>query len=214
MDDKMLDAICERLKPELCTPYTCLVREGDPVNSMLFIIRGRLDSWTTNGGQIGFYNSCLIGPTDFCGEELLTWALDPTTGISLPLSTRTVKAITEVEAFALRANDLKSVALQFRRLHSKKLRHTFRFHSNQWRTWAACFIQAAWFRYKRKKETTELKSIENESFHFCAKSQKLPTTPSTRMAASIRSVSRRTGTELEMLGALMKPADPDFTVTD
>ncbi|KAE8696706.1 putative cyclic nucleotide-gated ion channel 15 [Hibiscus syriacus] len=152
MDERMLDAICERLKPALCTEGTILVREGDPVNEMLFIIRGHLDSYTTNGGRTGFFNSCKIGPGDFCGEELLTWALDPRPSVILPCSTRTVKAISEVEAFALRAKDLKFVSSQFRRLHSKQLRHKFRFYSHQWRTWAACFIQAAWRRFKNERK--------------------------------------------------------------
>lgn len=156
----MLDAICERLKPALCTEGTFLVREGDPVNEMLFIIRGHLDSTTTNGGRTGFFNSCRIGPGDFCGEELLTWALDPRPSFILPSSTRTVKAVSEVEAFALRAEDLKFVASQFRRLHSKQLRNKFRFYSHQWRTWAACFIQAAWRRYKKRKELAELRAKE------------------------------------------------------
>nr|DAD23056.1 TPA_asm: hypothetical protein HUJ06_024519 [Nelumbo nucifera] len=73
-------------------------------------------------------------------------------------STRTIKAISEVEAFTLIADDLKFVALQFRRLHSKQLRHKFRFYSHQWRTWAACFIQAAWHRFKRRKDAAKLKS--------------------------------------------------------
>ncbi|KAK2380268.1 protein CNGC15c [Trifolium repens] len=146
MDERMLDAICERLKPALCTENTYLVREGDPVNEMLFIIRGHLDSYTTNGGRTGFFNSCRIGPGDFCGEELLTWALDPRPSMVIPSSTRTVKAISEVEGFALIAEDLKFVASQFRRLHSKQLRNKLRFHSHQWRTWAACFIQVAWRR--------------------------------------------------------------------
>lgn len=101
----MLDAICERLRPCPCTPSTCLVCEGDPVNEMLFIVGGHLDSCTTNGGRSGFFNSCSIGAGDFCGEELLTWALDPRPNVVLPSSTRTVKAITEVEAFALIAED-------------------------------------------------------------------------------------------------------------
>ncbi|KAK9126667.1 hypothetical protein Scep_015513 [Stephania cephalantha] len=152
MDELMLDAICERLKPALCTEGTCLAREGDPVNEMLFIIRGHLDSYTTNGGRTGFFDLCSIGPGDFCGEELLTWALDPRSNIILPLSTRTVKAMCEVEAFALTAEDMKFVASQFRRLHCKQLRHKFRSYSPQWRTWAACFIQAAWRRFKKRKE--------------------------------------------------------------
>ncbi|KAG6586457.1 putative cyclic nucleotide-gated ion channel 15, partial [Cucurbita argyrosperma subsp. sororia] len=160
MDERMLDAICERLKPALSTEGTFLVREGDPVNEMLFIIRGHLDSYTTNGGRTGFFNSCCIGPGDFCGEELLTWALDPRPSVVLPSSTRTVKAISEVEAFALIAEDLKFVSSQFRRLHSKQLRHKFRFYSHQWRTWAACFVQAAWRRYKRRKGRAELMARE------------------------------------------------------
>ncbi|KAB1226221.1 putative cyclic nucleotide-gated ion channel 15 [Morella rubra] len=155
MDETTVDAICERLKPTLCTKSMFIVREGDPVTQMLFIIGGRLESYTTNGGRSGFFNSCQIGPSDFCGEELLTWALNPVPDVVLPLSTRTVKSITEVEAFALVAEDLKFVASQFRKLHSKQLRHTFRFYSHQWRTWAACFIQAAWRRHRKLKKTAD-----------------------------------------------------------
>ncbi|KVH93918.1 Cyclic nucleotide-binding domain-containing protein [Cynara cardunculus var. scolymus] len=77
MDERTIDAICERLRPVICTPGTCLLREGDPTNEMLFIMHGHLDSYTTDGGRAGFWNQCEIGPGDFCGEELLTWALDP-----------------------------------------------------------------------------------------------------------------------------------------
>ncbi|CAN1171872.1 Protein CNGC15c [Linum perenne] len=191
MDERMLDAICERLKPELSTEGTVLVREGDLVDEMLFIIRGNLDSYTTNGGRTGFFNSCKIGPGDFCGEELLTWALDPRPSVILPNSTRTVKSISEVEAFALRAEDLKFVASQFRRLHSKQLRHKFRFYSHQWRTWAACFVQAAWRRFKRRKEAAELRAAEGE-------------------AAAVRG---RAGSG-EVGAPLRKPSEPDFSVNE
>ncbi|XP_039007867.1 probable cyclic nucleotide-gated ion channel 16 [Hibiscus syriacus] len=163
MDDQLLDAICERLVSSLNTKDMYLVREGDPVREMLFIIRGEVESSTTNGGRTGFYNSITLGPGDFCGEELLTWALIPNSDscLNLPLSTRTVKSITEVEAFALRAWELKYVAKQFKRLHSKKLQHAFRYYSHQWRTWGACFIEAAWRRYKRRKMAIELAKQEN-----------------------------------------------------
>nr|CAD1843670.1 unnamed protein product [Ananas comosus var. bracteatus] len=77
MDQQTLEAICERLRPALYTKGTCVVRELDPVGETLFIIRGHLDSCTTQGGRSGFFNSCLLGPGEFCGEELLPWALDP-----------------------------------------------------------------------------------------------------------------------------------------
>ncbi|KAF5475852.1 hypothetical protein F2P56_007614 [Juglans regia] len=225
MDDRMLDAICERLKPYLCTPGTCLVREGDPVIEMLFIVRGRLNSYTTNGGRTGFFNSCCIGAGDFCGEELLTWALDPRPNVLLPSSTRTVEAITEVEAFALVSEDLKFVAAQFRRLHSKQLRHTFRFYSHQWRTWAACFIQAAWFRYKRHKEAAELKKMEilktSVPKSAVEESASLPphctgfTIYAAKLAASTRrGGSMRRASEFDILSSLQKPVEPDFTMED
>ncbi|XP_020696148.1 cyclic nucleotide-gated ion channel 18-like [Dendrobium catenatum] len=161
MDDQLLDAICERLVSSLSTKDTYIVREGDPVDEMLFIIRGQLESSTTDGGRTGFFNSITLRPGDFCGEELLTWGLMPNPSVNLPLSTRTVRALSEVEAFALRAEDLKFVANQFKRLHNKKLQHAFRFYSHQWRTWGACFIQTAWRRYKKKKLGMELAKQEN-----------------------------------------------------
>ncbi|XXG58366.1 hypothetical protein AAC387_Pa04g0690 [Persea americana] len=165
MDDRLLDAICERLVSSLSTEGTYIIREGDPLTEMLFIIRGKLESSTTDGGRTGFFNSTTLGPGDFCGEELLTWALLPKSTLNLPSSTRTLRAIIEVEAFALQAADLKFVANQFRRLHSKQLQHTFRFYSHQWRTWAACFIQAGWRRYKRRKIKAKDKRLQ-ESLSF------------------------------------------------
>ncbi|KAL3629238.1 Cyclic nucleotide-gated ion channel 18 [Castilleja foliolosa] len=156
MDDQLLDAICGRLVSSLSTPGSYIVREGDPVNEMLFIIRGQMESSTTNGGRSGFFNSITLRSGDFCGEELLTWALVPNSPLNLPSSTRTVKTLTEVEAFALRAEDLKFVANQFKRLHSMKLQHAFRYYSHQWRTWGACYIQSAWRRYKKKRLAKEL----------------------------------------------------------
>ncbi|KAG8375353.1 hypothetical protein BUALT_Bualt10G0091300 [Buddleja alternifolia] len=161
MDDQLLDAICERLVSSLSTQGTCIVREGDPVSEMLFIIRGALESSTTNGGRTGFFNSTTLRPGDFCGEELLAWALLPRSTLNLPTSTRTVRALNEVEAFALSSEDLKFVANQFRRLHSKKLQHTFRYYSHHWRTWAACFIQAAWRRHKKRMMMKSLSLMES-----------------------------------------------------
>ncbi|CAL5426517.1 unnamed protein product [Camellia sinensis] len=216
MDDRMLDSICERLKPTLCTKGTFLVREGDPVNEMLFIIRGHLDSFTTNGGRTGFFNSSRIGPGAFCGEELLTWALHPHPSGILPSSTRTVVAISDVEAFALGSEDLKYVASQFRRLHSKQIRHKFRFHSHQWRTWAACYIQASWQRYKKRKEMAELHEREYGPGSFRDMENMLvPQTGSglavyaARLMMNIR--SKRYRSDSGILSPRPKPDEPDFS---
>ncbi|GAB2276548.1 Cyclic nucleotide-gated ion channel 18 [Dionaea muscipula] len=164
MDEQLLDAICERLIATLSTQGTYIVREGDPVDEMLFVIRGQLESSTTDGGRSGFFNSITLRPGDFCGEELLTWALMPNSTMNLPTSTRTVKALTEVEAFALGAEDLRFFATQFKRLHSKTLQHAFRYYSHQWRTWGCCYIQAAWRRHKKRKLAKEL--ALQESLHY------------------------------------------------
>lgn len=208
MDETILDAICERLKPVLGTKGMFLVREGDPVNQMFFIIRGHLDSYTTDGGRDGFFNSCRIGPSDFCGEELLTWALDPRPNV-LPSSTRTVKAMTEVEAFTLIAEDLTFVASQFRRLHSKQLRHKFRLHSHQWRTWAACFIQAAWRRHKKLKEAAKSKAGDPGQLSAAASFWEQY---AECLIANTRNESLRqaAGSTSEFVNSLQKPEEPDF----
>lgn len=232
MDDQLLDAICERLVSSLSTQGTYIVREGDPVTEMLFIIRGRLESSTTNGGRTGFFNSINLRPGDFCGEELLTWALLPKSTLNLPSSTRTVRALEEVEAFALRAEDLKFVANQFRRLHSKKLQHTFRFYSYHWRTWAACFIQAAWRRHKKRmmaktlsmsesfalsvdeqvaRETTQQE--EGDSMASSSSSQAKQNLGVTILASRFAANTRRGIQKIKdvEMPKLQKPEEPDFS---
>ncbi|XP_042384153.1 cyclic nucleotide-gated ion channel 1-like isoform X2 [Zingiber officinale] len=225
MDDQLMDALCDCLKPVLYTEGSCIIREGDPVDEMLFIMRGKLLSVTTNGGRTGFFNSDYLTEGDFCGEELLTWALDPHSASSLPTSTRTVKAVSEVEAFALIADDLKFVASQFRKLHSKKLRHTFRFYSQQWRTWAACFIQAAWRRYSRKKLEESLREEEDRLQAAIVKDN--AATPSlgatiyaSRFAVNAlralrRNVARKARLQERLpVMLLQKPPEPDFTTEE
>lgn len=237
MDGQLLDAICERLVSSLSTQGTYIVREGDPVTEMLFIIRGKLESSTTNGGRIGFFNSITLRPGDFCGEELLAWALLPKSTLNLPSSTRTVQSLDEVEAFALRAEDLKFVANQFRRLHSKKLQHTFRFYSYHWRTWAACFIQVAWRRFKKRLLAKNLSMVESFSYNHDkheeadeAEEEKedYPNTTNatsntfqvrqnlgvTILASRFAANTRRGAQKIKdvQLPKLLKPEEPDFSI--
>lgn len=237
MDGQLLDAICERLVSSLSTQGTYIVREGDPVTEMLFIIRGKLESSTTNGGRIGFFNSITLRPGDFCGEELLAWALLPKSTLNLPSSTRTVRSLDEVEAFALRAEDLKFVANQFRRLHSKKLQHTFRFYSYHWRTWAACFIQVAWRRFKKRLLAKNLSMVESFSYNYDKheeadeaeeEREDYPNTTNatsntfqvrqnlgvTILASRFAANTRRGAQKIKdvQLPKLLKPEEPDFSI--
>lgn len=227
MDEQLLDAICERLQPTLFTSGTNVVQEGDPVNEMLFIIRGDLKSVTTNGGRTGFLNEGKLEPGHFCGEELLTWALDPKSSGHFPSSTRSVTAESEVEAFALKAEDLKFVASQFRRLHSKQVQHTFRHYSQQWRTWAACSIQAAWRRFKKRKLAELRRKEEEDNLQIAMKENSSGLVHASLGAAlfasrfaanAMRGVHRLRGLhaaeESRASLKLQKPSEPDFSVEE
>lgn len=139
LDEQLFDTMCDRLKPVFYSEESYIIREGDPVDQMLIIMRGKLLT------RQGILRTHYLKDSDFLGEEVVVWALNPQSSISyLPISTTTVRALTEVEAFALVADDLKFVAHQFGRINSAQLVHTYKFYSNQWRNWAACFIQASW----------------------------------------------------------------------
>ncbi|XWS46222.1 hypothetical protein CRYUN_Cryun14cG0045800 [Craigia yunnanensis] len=225
MDEQLLDAMCDRLKPALYPDKSSIVRKGDPVEEMLFIMRGNLIGTTTNGGRTGFFNAAHLKAGDFCGDDLLTWALDLQSSSNLPISTRTVHALTEVEAFALTADDLKFVASQFRRLHSKQFQHTFKYYSVQWRTWAASFIQVAWRWYCKRKIVKSLREAEDKLQDALAKeSGNLPSLDATlyasKFAANALRTLRNNGLQSARLPQRLppllpqKPAEPDFTAED
>ncbi|KAJ7959309.1 cyclic nucleotide-gated ion channel 1 [Quillaja saponaria] len=131
MDERLLDAVCDRLKPVLYIENVYIIREGDPVEEMLFIIQGKLLTSTTNGGRTGFFNSDFLKVGDFCGEELPTWALDPHPSSNLPISRRTVQTLSEVgQVFDLKADDLKFVAA-WHRYSKKKLEESLREEENR-----------------------------------------------------------------------------------
>ncbi|KAH9792761.1 cyclic nucleotide-gated ion channel 1 [Citrus sinensis] len=125
-----------------------LLKEGDPV-SEIFITQGQLLSMeTTNRKRTGVY----LTAGDFLGEELFIWALETqSSSDNLPISTRTVRTLTEVEGLALMADDLKFAASRFRQMNGEQPKYIFRYYAPQWRTWAACFIQAAWRRYRVRR---------------------------------------------------------------
>lgn len=155
-----MNILCDSLKPILYSEGTYIVREGEPVESMVLIMRGTVLSMSMSDGRHSSPAALKAG--DFCCEELFTWALDPNASLfNLPNSTRTARASCEVEAFTLKAEDLKFVATQFRRSAGKRAQHTFKYYSHQWKTWGACYIQRAWWRYCKKKLEKSLRKEEN-----------------------------------------------------
>ncbi|KAL5215745.1 hypothetical protein ABZP36_007146 [Zizania latifolia] len=220
MDERLLDAICERLRPALYTEHEYILREGDLVDEMHFILHGCLESVTTDGGRSGFFNKVQLKEGSFCGDELLTWALDPKSAANFPASTRTVKALTKVEAFALCAEDLKFVASQFRRMHSRQVQHTFRFYSQHRRTWAACFIQAAWRRYYKRKMAEQHRREEEAAANRQSSSSHHPSLVATIFASRFAANALRGVHRLRSKGSgstivrLPKPPEPDFAIDE
>ncbi|KAJ6359359.1 hypothetical protein OIU76_000982 [Salix suchowensis] len=117
-------------------------------------------------------------------------------------------------------DDLKFIASHFRLLHSKKLHHTFRFYSQQWRTWAACFIQAAWRSYSKKKLEESLWQEENRLQDALAKANM--SSPSlgvyaSRFDSNIFRALRHSGNRMARVPdrvppmLLQKPPEPDCT---
>ncbi|KAL2251827.1 UNVERIFIED_CONTAM: putative cyclic nucleotide-gated ion channel 13 [Sesamum indicum] len=220
MDEQLLDAMCSCLKPVLYTENSFIFHEGDHVDEMLFIMKGNILTMTTNRGGTSFFNSVYLTAGDFCGEELVTWALDPNSCSSLPISTRTVQAVKDVEAFCLTPDDLKSVMSQFKHLHSKQLQHTYR---QQWRTWGACFIQAAWRQHYKRKIAKLLQEAEDTLQNPLSKegSGSLPSLAATvyasrfatNMLGNLRCNHPRNIISSPRLPPLLfqKPAEPDFS---
>lgn len=149
---------------------------------------------------------------DFCGEEIIA-TLDPSSSLHLPISTRTVQAITLVEAFVLKADDFRSLVSQ--QSQGRPLKHNFRFYTQHWRIWAACYIQEAWRHYRRKKLEESLRKEENMLQEALAKAG------SSSSSQSLGSAIYALRFAANALGAirhnarprlLQKPSEPDISI--
>ncbi|XP_071725871.1 cyclic nucleotide-gated ion channel 4-like [Rutidosis leptorrhynchoides] len=158
MDSLVLENICDRVKPLVFTKGETVTREGNPVQRMLFIVRGHLQS-----SQIlrdGVMSYCMLGPGNFSGDELLSWCLKKPFIDRLPPSSSTIFTLETTEAFGLDSEDVKYVTRHFRYTFvNEKLKMSARYYSPGWRTWAAVAIQLAWRRYKHRLTLTSLSFI-------------------------------------------------------
>ncbi|XP_024537642.1 cyclic nucleotide-gated ion channel 2 isoform X2 [Selaginella moellendorffii] len=147
MDEIVLDTICDRVKPLMFIKGETISRTGDPVQRMLFIVRGRLQSiHNLSENKTSIFT---MEPGSFCGDELLSWCLRRPFVDRLPPSIATLRCLDSVEAFGFEARDLKYVTDHFRtEFANEKLKRTARYYSSGWRTWAAVTIQLAWRRFK------------------------------------------------------------------
>ncbi|KAK9133749.1 hypothetical protein Scep_013277 [Stephania cephalantha] len=158
MDDLVLEHVCDRVRSFIFPSGETIMKEGDPVERMLFVVRGHLQS-----SQIlrdGVTSCCMLGPGNFSGDELLSWCLKRPFIERLPPSSSTLMTIETTEAFGLEAEDVKYVTQHFRYTFVKeKVRRSAMYYSPGWRTWAAVAIQLAWRRYKHRLSLSTLSFI-------------------------------------------------------
>ncbi|KAK2369646.1 cyclic nucleotide-gated ion channel [Trifolium repens] len=158
MDELVLENICDRVKSLVFTKGETLTREGDPVQRMLFVVRGHLQS--SQVLRDGVKSCCMLGPGNFSGDELLSWCLRRPFVPRLPTSSSTLVTLETTEVFGLEAEDVKYVTQHFRYTFTKEnVRRSVRYYSPGWRTWAAVAIQLAWRRYRHRLTLTSLSFI-------------------------------------------------------
>ncbi|KAH9646443.1 Cyclic nucleotide-gated ion channel 1 [Citrus sinensis] len=113
--DSSLETLCDVVKPVVFTERSYILQEGNPIDQMLFVLHDKL--WTYTSRSIAGSSSNSGNPNnhledgDFSGEELIAWAKADRDSSNLPLSTKTIQALTKVEAFLLMADYLKQVLL-------------------------------------------------------------------------------------------------------
>ncbi|KAH7544230.1 hypothetical protein JRO89_XS15G0132800 [Xanthoceras sorbifolium] len=158
MDDLVLENICDRVKSLIFTKGEVITREGDPVQRMLFVVRGHLQSSQVLRDNVK--SCCMLGPGNFSGDELLSWCLRRPFIERLPPSSSTLVTLETTEAFGLEAEDVKYVTQHFRYTFvNERVKRSARYYSPGWRTWAAVAIQLAWRRYKHRLTLTSLSFI-------------------------------------------------------
>lgn len=185
MDDKLLDAICDCLRPVLYIERSLIIQEGEPLDEMVFIIRGQVRIYSKSDNGIAASSSlfnCLT-KGDFYGEALLEWALHHPTSTTVPISTKTLRAHSKVEAFILIANDLKTVVSKFWWLFSRNSPSL----KAIWEPWAALALQVAWRRYHKSKKEKNKSRLGIEGRINTQKSD-APFTASTYIVRALRAL--------------------------
>ncbi|KAK3218811.1 hypothetical protein Dsin_012781 [Dipteronia sinensis] len=121
--DASLRHLCDCIKPRVYAELTCIVREGDPIDEMLFVLHGKLWNFSsaassTNNVSPRDRRKEILKDGDFWGEELVNWVQDESSynlcgcfssSSKKFISQTTIKALTKVEAFVLRIDDLKKL---------------------------------------------------------------------------------------------------------
>ncbi|XP_051117642.1 cyclic nucleotide-gated ion channel 2-like isoform X2 [Andrographis paniculata] len=159
LDDLILDNICDHVKPLVYSKHEKIIREGDPVKRMTFVVCGQVKR--SQGRTKGAVATSILETGSFLGDELISWCLRRPFLDRLPASSATFVCTRPAEAYALEAEDLRYVIQHFRyHFTNDTVRRATRYYSSNWRTWAAVNIQLAWRRHVGR--TRRGNSVEND----------------------------------------------------
>ncbi|KDO56064.1 hypothetical protein CISIN_1g042686mg [Citrus sinensis] len=145
-DEFSLDYLFGCLKPVVFSERTVIIQEGDPINVMTFVLQGKTWAYSKK------LSITIQRHQDHCDvrrKELIDWAKNENSYQQLPISDRTVRALTDVEAFTLKADDVKC-ALLFRPVSKE----------------AAALIQLVW-RFKKHKRANDKNAKPRSCLDCC-----------------------------------------------
>lgn len=156
LDQRIIEAICERLRTEVYVRGSTILYPGGCVDKIVFIIQGKMESTFVDA-----FTSSPLAEGDFCGETLFLWCIENSSvntdgrGMksagAVVLSDSLVRCLTNVEALVLRAEDLEEVVSLFARfIETERIRWAARYMSPYWRRLAARRIQVSW-RHRQKR---------------------------------------------------------------
>ena len=157
--EQLLLKICDSLRPFFYNEHSYIIREGDPIDAVFLITSGIV--WCSTSRNIGEEETASrhaerLEKGQFFGGELIEWVCKPSSvdmyNLSrLPVSSKTLKTHKKVEAFALMAEDFRSI------VYSK----LSRFGPERSEFKAACTLQGAWRRHPQMKNIKNERSSSN-----------------------------------------------------
>ena len=116
----MLYELCDCAKLVSYAEHSEIVRRGSSIDEMLFLVQGKLRTYSLTRVNIGSTtgpprfetSSNYLEDGEFCGEELVAWFQADLYSSNLPISTRTIQTIKKVDAFSLMSYDLQNVFIK------------------------------------------------------------------------------------------------------
>ncbi|XP_031263861.1 cyclic nucleotide-gated ion channel 1-like isoform X2 [Pistacia vera] len=91
LSEEKMNALREHVRPVFFPRRSRIIREGDAIDEMIFVVQGRLWSYTSRSDGGNQRNEYWTNG-DTCGEELVDWLQADPCNSDLPISVKTIQA--------------------------------------------------------------------------------------------------------------------------